>query len=699
MKNKDSRSSDAAELRRQAEEIIRKKALQLPKKLESMSPGETRQTLHELRVHQIELEMQNEALRKTQEELESSRVRYFDLYDLAPMGYFTLSEEGLILEANLTASSLLGVARSALVQKSLTRFIFREDQDIYYHYCQKLFKTGAAQVCELRMVKKNGSLFWVRLESTVAQDSESGDTGVTLCRTVISDITERKQAEEALHKALAQANEGKRILDALMEQVPEGITIADAPDVRIRMVSRYGRELTGKSKEILEGITFDKHTQQWDIYCADGVTPAKNQDLPLTRATQKGELVKNEEWWLGNQSGKRIPILCNAAPIKDDLGNIIGGVIAWRDITERKQAELLILVQRDLALTISFSHQLDEALSQCLDTILQLSEMECGGIYLIDQDSGDLNLICHRNLSPAFIKSVSHYQADSTRTRLVLQGKPLFTRYSELDLPLGKVRKAEKLLAFAVLPLIFEKRVIGCLTLGSQKLEDVSEINRQVLKTAATLIGEGIIRLQTEEELKETNQKLQKAMKSTIQAIALILEKRDPYTAGHQERMTKLACAIAEEISLSPDKIGGLYIAGIIHDIGKINIPTEILSKPGSLSEIELSLIQTHPQVGSNILKEMELPGGVSSIVLQHHERMDGSGYPSGLSGEAILLEARILAVADVVEAMASHRPYRPALGLDKAWEEITQNKGKLYDPEVVDACLKLFKEKGFKFE
>jgi putative nucleotidyltransferase with HDIG domain len=369
-----------------------------------------------------------------------------------------------------------------------------------------------------------------------------------------------------------------------------------------------------------------------------------------------------------------------------------------RDITEHKQAELLILIQRDLALAISFSHQLDKALPQCLDTMLLLSEMDCGRIYLIDQDSGDLNLICHRNLSPAFIKSVSHYKADSAHVRLVLQGKPIFTRYSEFDLPLSEVRKAEKLLAFVILPLIFENRVIGCLNLASKKLEDVSEINRKVLKSAATLMGEGITRLQTEEELKLSYEKLQKAIKSTIQAIALILEKRDPYTAGHQKRMTKLACAIAEEISLPKDKIEGLYIAGIIHDIGKINVPTEILSKPGRLSEIEFSLIKTHPQVGSDILKEMELPEEVSLIVLQHHERMDGSGYPSGLSGKDIILEARILAVADVVEAMASHRPYRPALGLDKALEEITKNKGKLYDPEVVDVCLKLFKEKRFKF-
>ena len=191
---------------------------------------------------------------------------------------------------------------------------------------------------------------------------------------------------------------------------------------------------------------------------------------------------------------------------------------------------------------------------------------------------------------------------------------------------------------------------------------------------------------------------MQKAIKSIIKAIALVLEKRDPYTAGHQERVTKLACTIAGEIGLPKDKIEGLYMAGIIHDIGKINIPTEILSKPGRLSEIELSLIQTHPQIANDILKEMELPGEISTFVLQHHERVDGSGYPAGLSGKDIILEARILAVADVVEAMASHRPYRPALGLDKALEEITQNKDTLYDPQVVDTCLKLFKEKGFQF-
>lgn len=180
------------DLRRQAEEIIRGKTPQISENMDKLSPQEQRQILYELRVHQIELEMQNESLRQTQEELESSKSRYFNLYDLAPVGYFTQKKEGLILEANLTAGNLLGVARSTLMKKSLTHFIFPEDQDIYYHHRKNLFETGAAQVCDLRLVKKDSSLFWARLESTIAQDSENEDI---LYYTVISDITERKKAE------------------------------------------------------------------------------------------------------------------------------------------------------------------------------------------------------------------------------------------------------------------------------------------------------------------------------------------------------------------------------------------------------------------------------------------------------------------------------------------------------------------------
>jgi PAS domain S-box-containing protein len=198
---------------------------------------------------------------------------------------------------------------------------------------------------------------------------------------------------------------------------------------------------------------------------------------------------------------------------------------------------------------------------------------------------------------------------------------------------------------------------------------------------------------------KQAEERLKKIMDAAIDTMSKIIEAKDPYTSGHQHRVCQLAVPLARELGLSSDKVEGIRIASLIHDIGKIGLPTEILSKPTKLTDIESSLIKGHSQIGYDILKSIEFSYPIARIVLQHHERLNGSGYPNHLKGDKILLEARILGVADVVEAMSSHRPYRPALGIDKALEEITQNKGILYDPEVVDVCLKLFKEKGFKFE
>jgi putative nucleotidyltransferase with HDIG domain len=216
-----------------------------------------------------------------------------------------------------------------------------------------------------------------------------------------------------------------------------------------------------------------------------------------------------------------------------------------------------------------------------------------------------------------------------------------------------------------------------------------------------TLANQAAIALenaQAQEELQQSYAKLQRALEGTVYTLVSAIEMGDPYTAGHQQRVTQLACAIAHEMGLPQEQIEGLRMAGLIHDLGKINVPSEILSRPGPLSDLQFGLVKMHAQTGHDVLKETDFPWPLADIVLQHHERMNGSGYPQGLSGEEILLEAKILAVADVVEAMASSRPYRPALGVDKALEEVSQNKGILYDPEVVDACLRLFTEKRFTF-
>jgi putative two-component system response regulator len=199
-------------------------------------------------------------------------------------------------------------------------------------------------------------------------------------------------------------------------------------------------------------------------------------------------------------------------------------------------------------------------------------------------------------------------------------------------------------------------------------------------------------------ELQNTLEKLNKSTEGIIRAVSSTVEIRDPYTAGHQQRVADLAQAIAKEMRLPEEQIQGIGMAGLIHDLGKIAVPAEILTKPGKLSEIEFALIKLHPQAGYDIIKEIEFPWPIARIVVEHHERINGSGYPNGLSGEEMLQESRILAVADVVEAMASHRPYRAALGLDIALEEISKNKGILYDPESADACIKIISKGRFRF-
>ncbi len=219
-------------------------------------------------------------------------------------------------------------------------------------------------------------------------------------------------------------------------------------------------------------------------------------------------------------------------------------------------------------------------------------------------------------------------------------------------------------------------------------------LRRQKLETEKRLY------LETLEQLVTTRTaKLQDTLDGVVQVIAHTVESRDPYTAGHQRRVAELAAAIASEMDFTADKVKGIHMASMIHDLGKISVPSEILSKPGRLSSIEFSIIKCHPQIGYDILKGIDFPWPVAKTVLQHHERMNGSGYPYGLKGDEILPEAKILMVADVVEAMASHRPYRPGLGIDKALEEISKNKGIQYAPDIVEACNILFLKKNFCFK
>lgn len=214
------------------------------------------------------------------------------------------------------------------------------------------------------------------------------------------------------------------------------------------------------------------------------------------------------------------------------------------------------------------------------------------------------------------------------------------------------------------------------------------------------LVGENErYRNNLEELVRTRTAQLSASLRGTIGVVGQALETRDPYTAGHQRRVAGLSLAIACELEIPSSDREGLEMAALVHDVGKIAVPAEILSKPTKLTQAEFAIIKDHSRVGFEILRHVEFPWPIADIVMQHHERMDGSGYPAGLKGDQIRREARIISVADVVEAMASHRPYRPALGIQVALEEISRNRGRLYDPEIADVCLRLFSEKGYALE
>ena len=377
------------------------------------------------------------------------------------------------------------------------------------------------------------------------------------------------------------------------------------------------------------------------------------------------------------------------------------------DITKRKEAEQKLLssyqTQTVLSKLLNISLldiPLEKQLQLILDHIISIPWLELkskGSIFLVEDDPEVLVMKAHSGLAPQLLKICKQVSFGRCLCgRAALSGQVEFAdcvdsrheNHYEGISPHGHY----------CIPIIFAGKVIGVINIYLEEKHQRNKREEEFLCSVANLLAGIIKRKQAEDEIQQNLHDLSQAMEGSIELTALMVEAKDSYTAGHQRRVSVLGYSIAKEMNLSEELIEGTKIAGLIHDLGKISIPSEILSKPGRITDLEFSLIKNHSRAGYDILKKVKFPWPIAQIVLQHHERMDGSGYPSGLSGEKILIEARILGVADTVEAMSSHRPYRPALGLDKALEEISQNRGILYSPEVVDTCLKLFKEKGFKF-
>jgi PAS domain S-box-containing protein len=466
------------------------------------------------------------------------------------------------------------------------------------------------------------------------------------------EIEVRKRKEEEL-RAISSYQE------SLLSSLPDIIMEVDGNKV-YTWANQPGRDFFGEEVVGKEASFYFEGDQ--DTYAT--VQPLFNGN----------ENVVHLESWQRRRDGEKRLLSWRCRVLKDENGQVIGALSSARDITARKTMQ--------------------EELRASEEKYRLLAENSADIVWILD-----------------FKKQKFTYFNPSVES---IRG---YTPEEAMELPLDKTLTSDsykramdilkEALAGAPRGLNDPKRIPAfefqefC---KDGSLIDTETRMRFILNERGKPVGvQGITRDVTErkraeQSLLKTTERLRRSLAGTVQAISAAVEVKDPYTSGHQKRTADLARAIAVEMGFSADRTEFVRIATTIHDIGKIAVPAEILSKPTKLREIEFGLIRVHPQAGYDILKDIEFPWPVADVILQHHERMDGSGYPQGLKGEDILLEARIVSVADVMEAIASHRPYRAALGIDVALAEISQHRGILYDPEVTDACLKLFYEKGYCF-
>ena len=502
------------------------------------------------------------------------------------------------------------------------------------------------------------------------------------------DVTEHKKAEDTLR-------ESEDRYRSLVGNVP-GIIFTIDLEGKITFVSRRTKEMLGyESVEMINRSVLDFIPEE-----------ERQRAMESIQKGMTGEGIKHFQTPMIKKSGERLFLECSFARVRKD-GRVIGAQGTAVDITERKGAEdALRQSERDarqraeelrmigqVSAAINTGLDLEQLMRTVLEQCQLLFPIDTFYIVLYDaatdsvsfpfmQKDGERRSLPSRCLraEPGLLEQVIRggqtiHLPDAARSQIPMIRQP------------GIVSQS-----IVAVPMTLGDLVIGVLSMQSQ-LPDV--YSQEQIRMFERLAAQVAIAVQNS----RLYEAVSRGLDATLAALGRAAEKRDPYTAGHQRRVTDLALAIARKLDYGEDACSTLRTAGMLHDIGKLGVPAEILSKPTALSKIELELIRTHPQAAYEILADIAFPGPVAEIVLQHHERQDGSGYPKKISGDDILPAARILAVADVVEAMASHRPYRPALGIDVALKEIRAGRGTRYDQQVVDACVALFESGEFSFQ
>jgi PAS domain S-box-containing protein/putative nucleotidyltransferase with HDIG domain len=607
------------------------------------------------------------------------------LLDGASDSIFLHDQTGHILYVNEAAYKDRGYTKEELLALDISALVTPEFAGLRASLLQDLFTQGEI-VFESAHLRKDGSALPVEIHArTIDLDHEK------LILSAARDIGERKEAEEELRLA---AQKWRTTFDA----IGDAVCLIDR-DLKIIQCNQAMVNLAGKPFAEIMGLTFGEillGTSQPPEGCASSLMSKSGHRESMT-------LPRGDRW-----------LHAVADPILNEAGEFTGGVYIIADITDFQRATQQI---KDLNTLLRAIKEINEALlrvksekelfQQTCDLLLGVPYVRFTWIGLVDPDSLEVKPAAWAGAEDGYLSVVKVAWDDSPYAmgptgEAFRTGRPFVRSNIETDPQPNPWREEALQRGFKsslALPFIHQTEVIGILKVYSGKTDAFGSEETEFFNQVAGDISVGVKSLRLEQELVQGVIKLQIMIHQTVGTIATIVETRDPYTAGHQQGVAHLAGAIATQMSLDADCLQGLRVAGLLHDIGKIVVPAEILSKPGRLNEMEFLLIKAHSQVGADILGKINFPWPVAQIVLQHHERINGSGYPQGLTAPDILLEARILAVADVVEAMSSHRPYRAALGIDQALDEITENKGVLYDVEVVDVCVKLFTEKGFRFQ
>ncbi|MGD0169360.1 MAG: PAS domain S-box protein [Smithella sp.] len=582
----------------------------------------------------------------TQEMLRQSEEKYRSILENIEEGYFEVDLTGKFTFINDAVCRTTGYTKDELIGMDNRQYTAKEDLKEVFQAYNKVYTTGEPikEIC-WQIISKNGSKRYIAGSISLIKNLSGKPTGF---RGIFRDTTERKLAEETL-----QENENKYRLS--FENVSDVIFMIDtnlnissiSPSVE-RILGYKPQDVIGQSASDIGKIILKPESFQQAVTNINQILKGKSISSVIYGFIAKDGTMKFCE--------------LSGSPVTQK-GKIIGMISIARDITEHKQAE--------------------EALKQSESWYRTIYENTGTAIITIDEDTtislANTEFEKLSGYSKKEIEGRKHWEefvVQEDLERMLTQHR--LRRYDAKSVPKKyEFRFIDKDGAI--------KDIVLCIDMipGTKKsiasLLDITE------------------RKQGEEKLQRTLESLRKAVGTTIQVMVSAVEMRDPYTAGHQIRSADIARAIAIEMGLDQNRIDGIHIAGSIHDIGKLSIPSEILSKPTNLTRLEFSLIKEHPRSGYEMLKDVESPWPLAEIIYQHHELMNGTGYPRNLKGDEILVEARILAVADVVEAMTSHRPYRASLGIAAALEEIEKNKGILYDNTVVDACLRLFREKGYQ--